>query len=91
MAIVELHTTGLAKGGDAVAREASGRVVFVEGALAGERVEAEIVDERRDFARARARRVLVAAPERVEPPCPVVARGCGGATCSTRRSTRSAR
>jgi 23S rRNA (uracil1939-C5)-methyltransferase len=78
MAIVELHTTGLAKGGDAVAREASGRVVFVEGALAGERVEAEIVDERRDFARARARRVLVAAPERVEPPCPMVARGCGG-------------
>ena len=78
MAIVELHTTGLAKGGDAVAREASGRVVFVEGALGGERVEAEIVDERRDFARARARRVLVAAPERVEPPCPMVARGCGG-------------
>jgi 23S rRNA (uracil1939-C5)-methyltransferase len=85
MAIVELETTGLAKGGDAVAREASGRVVFVEGALAGERVEAEIVDERRDFARARARRVLVAAPERVAPPCPAVARGCGG--CDLQHAT----
>lgn len=78
MAIVELHTTGVAKGGEAVAREPSGRVVFVEGALPGERVEAHVVDEKRAFARAHLVRVLDPAPSRVVPPCPVIARGCGG-------------
>ncbi|HEX7094604.1 MAG TPA: TRAM domain-containing protein [Acidimicrobiales bacterium] len=78
MPIVQLRTTGFAKGGDAVAREPSGRVVFVDGALAGELVEAEVVEEHRDFARARLVRVIDAASHRVEPPCPMVARGCGG-------------
>lgn len=88
MAIVELQTTGVAKGGDGVAREASGRVVFVEGALPSERVEALIVDERRDFARARTTRVLDAAPTRVVPPCPALAQGCGG--CDLQHATVAA-
>jgi 23S rRNA (uracil1939-C5)-methyltransferase len=75
---IEVQTTATAKGGEAVARESSGRVVFVEGALAGEVVRAELTEERRDFARARVVSVLEAAPERVEPPCPMVAAGCGG-------------
>jgi 23S rRNA (uracil1939-C5)-methyltransferase len=78
MAIVQLRTTGVAKGGEAVAREASGRVVFVEGALAGELVAAELTEERRDFARARVLSVIEPAPDRVDPPCPVVRAGCGG-------------
>jgi 23S rRNA (uracil1939-C5)-methyltransferase len=78
MSLVELRTTGAAKGGEAVAREPSGRVVFVEGALAGEVVTAELVDERRDFARARVVSVLERAEARVEPPCPAVHAGCGG-------------
>jgi 23S rRNA (uracil1939-C5)-methyltransferase len=83
--LLELRTTGVAKGGEAVAREASGRVVFVEGALAGEVVEAELVEERRDFARARAVQVRVASPDRVEPPCPVLRAGCGG--CDLQHAT----
>jgi 23S rRNA (uracil1939-C5)-methyltransferase len=59
--------------------------VFVEGALAGETVTVDIVDERRDFARGRTARVVVASPDRVEPPCPNVARGCGG--CDLQHAT----
>lgn len=83
--IVELRTTAIAKGGDAVAREASGRVVFVEGALAGEVVEAELVAERHDYARARVLRVVDAAAGRAVPPCPMVERGCGG--CDLQHAT----
>ena len=71
-------TTGVAAGGDGLAREDDGRVVFVPGALPGERVLIEVVEERRDFARARLVEVTDASPARVAPPCPEVARGCGG-------------
>jgi 23S rRNA (uracil1939-C5)-methyltransferase len=75
---VELTTTAIAAGGDAVARDADGKVAFVTGALPGERVLAEITEERHDFNRAVAVEILDAAPSRVTPPCPHVARGCGG-------------
>ncbi len=75
---LELETTGWAVGGEAVARDDGGRVVFVAGAVPGERVEVEVLDERPTFARARVIQVLAAAPERVSPPCPTVAEGCGG-------------
>lgn len=68
----------MAVGGEAVAREPGGRVVFVAGALPDEEVRAEVVDERTSFARAVVTDVLTASPDRVEPPCPHVARGCGG-------------
>jgi 23S rRNA (uracil1939-C5)-methyltransferase len=74
----ELHVTGVAVGGDGIAREPTGRVVFVTGALPGERVTAEVIAERRDHARAVAVDVLEASPDRVVPPCPFVAAGCGG-------------
>jgi len=70
--------TAVAVGGDGVAREASGRVVLVAGALPGERVRAEVVAERRDHARAVTIDVLDASADRVAPPCPFVAAGCGG-------------
>lgn len=76
--VADLRITGAAVGGDGVAREPSGRVVFVEGALPGELVSARLVDERRDHARAVVTRVTEPAPARVEPPCPFVAAGCGG-------------
>lgn len=76
---VQLRTgTAVAAGGDAIARLPDGRVAFVEGALPGELVDAEVVDSRRDFARARAVGVLDASPERVRPPCPWARAGCGG-------------
>lgn len=73
-----VRITGVAVGGDGVGREASGRVVFVSGALPGELVATQTVEERRDHARAVAVDVVEASPGRVAPPCPFVAAGCGG-------------
>jgi len=65
-------------GGDGLARLADGRVVFVPGALPGERVDAEIVGAKRDFARGRVERITSPHEQRVVPPCPAWHRGCGG-------------
>lgn len=73
-----LTVTGLAAGGEGVARDSNGRVVLVEGALPGERVEAELWQERASYARARVVAVIESSPDRARPPCPHVARGCGG-------------
>jgi len=72
--------TGLAAGGDGIARLDDGRVVFCEGALPAERVRIEVVEQRRDYARARVVEVLDASEARQVPPCPHLARGCGGCT-----------
>jgi 23S rRNA (uracil1939-C5)-methyltransferase len=74
---VELTVGELAHGGAAVAR-IDGRVVFVEGAIPGETVEAEVTHRRKDFWRAQATAVLDPAAARVEPPCPFFKAGCGG-------------
>ena len=73
-----LRVTAVAAGGDGVAREPSGRVVLVAGALPGELVDAAVVDQRRDHARAEVVAVREAAPGRADPPCPFVTAGCGG-------------
>jgi 23S rRNA (uracil1939-C5)-methyltransferase len=75
---VPVRITGVAVGGDGLAREDGGRVLLVADALPGELVRASIVDERRNHARAVADEVVEPAAERVEPPCPFVAAGCGG-------------
>lgn len=75
---VELRITGIAAGGDAIAREPSGRVVFVTGALPGELVAVDVVEERKDFARATVAAVVDAAPGRRSVPCAHAADGCGG-------------
>jgi 23S rRNA (uracil1939-C5)-methyltransferase len=74
----ELRAERIAAGGDAIAREPDGRVVFVPGALPGELVRVTLVEERTDFARASLDEVLEPSPDRVGPPCPFVAQGCGG-------------
>ncbi len=73
-----LRIDKLVAGGDGLAHADDGRVVFVPGTVAGETVEAEITDSRRDFARARLLRVVEASSDRREPPCAHVADGCGG-------------
>jgi 23S rRNA (uracil1939-C5)-methyltransferase len=75
---VHLEARAVAAGGDAIARDADGRVVFVEGALPGESVLAEVVEEKRDYSRARVVEVVTPSPGRVTPPCAGVAAGCGG-------------
>ncbi len=74
---MQLTVGELAHGGSALAR-VDGRVVFVEGAIPGETVEAEITHRRKDFWRAQATAVLEAASTRVDPPCPYFKAGCGG-------------
>jgi tRNA/tmRNA/rRNA uracil-C5-methylase (TrmA/RlmC/RlmD family) len=77
---VELDIGPVAHGGHCVARW-DGRVVFVRHALPGERVRIEVTEghEQSRFLRADAVEVLVAAPGRVERPCPWAGPGlCGG-------------
>jgi 23S rRNA (uracil1939-C5)-methyltransferase len=76
--VLRLVPTAMAAGGAAVAREPSGRVVLVDGALPGETVDAVLSEERSSYARARVSAVLEPSPDRVAPPCRHVARGCGG-------------
>lgn len=68
----------MATDGRAVARLASGKVVFVEGALPGEAVLAAISVERSSFAEAHVASVLEPSPDRIVEPCPRVGQGCGG-------------
>jgi 23S rRNA (uracil1939-C5)-methyltransferase len=75
---VELTTTAVVAGGDAIARDADGRVVFVEGALPGEVVRVALTETRRDFSRGRVVEVVSPSPDRVDAPCPAFGRGCGG-------------
>lgn len=78
MPVVTLRPDRFAVGGEAIAREESGRVVFVRGALPGETVTAALTTEKRDWARGHAVDVLEASPHRVTPPCPSRRAGCGG-------------
>ncbi len=78
MPVVTLRPDRFAAGGEAIAREDSGRIVFVRGALPGETVTAELTTEKRDWARGHAVDVVDASPDRVTPPCPSRRAGCGG-------------
>jgi 23S rRNA (uracil1939-C5)-methyltransferase len=81
-----LVETGRAEtGGGAVGHLADGRVVFVDGALPDERVAVELTEERERFARGRVVEVVASNPDRVVPPCPALARGCGG--CDLQHAT----
>ncbi len=73
-----LVVDGIATGGEGVGRDAGGRAVFVAGALPGERVQVEVVEEHPRYARARLVAVVEPSPDRRPPPCPHVAEGCGG-------------
>lgn len=75
---VTVEVTRIVAGGDGMARDDTGRVVFVAGALPGEAARVEVHHQRRDFAKATAVEVLRPSPLRVEPPCRFVAAGCGG-------------
>lgn len=52
-------------GGDGLGRLGDGRVVFVQGAWAGENVKAEIVEEKRHYVKARLVEVVDGSPDRI--------------------------
>jgi 23S rRNA (uracil1939-C5)-methyltransferase len=75
--VTSLYIESLAYGGDAIARLDDGRTAFVSGAVPGDTVLAETVEERDRFVRMRTIEVVSASPDRVAPPCPYFGE-CGG-------------
>ena len=65
-------------GGEVMAHDGAGRVVFVRGAVPGDEVAATTIEQRRSWRRAVVTDVLRPGPSRVEPPCPQRRLGCGG-------------
>ncbi len=75
--MVKLNVHALDAGGHGIARNSEGKVVFVEGALAGETVDAQLVRSKPKFDLARTLHVLKESSGRREPPCPYY-ESCGG-------------
>ena len=67
---VEVTIDSLAHGGAGVGRADAGFVVFVRGAVPGDRVRARIEKAKRSFAEARLEAVVEPSPERLEPNTP---------------------
>ncbi len=79
---MQLKIEKLVYGGDGLARLAAdergaGKTVFVPFSIDGEQVEAQILEQKPGFARARLERVIAPSPDRIEPSCPYFPR-CGG-------------
>jgi len=77
----ELFITDLNDDGQGVAR-LDDFVVFVDGALPGETVDADLFSRRKHYALAAVREIIIPSPERIDPECPHF-HVCGGCTlCS---------
>ena len=64
---VEIDIQKNVYGGDGLGRLGDGRVVFVSGAFAGEKVRAEITEQKKRYAKASLVEVLEPSPDRIEP------------------------
>lgn len=74
--MTELEITDIAFGGDGVARQ-NGAVYFVPFTALGDRIQARVVQESKNFRRAEIVSILEPGPGRTEPPCPYYG-NCGG-------------
>ncbi len=84
--VVELVMEKMADRGKCLAYH-NGQVVFVPHTLAGERVRAKVVKQRKKFAEAQLLTVLEPSPNRVQPPCEYFG-SCGGCTLQTTSYTQ---
>ena len=75
---IELDISALGSQGQGIGRY-EGYAVFVEGALAGEIVRAQVIKVTASYGVGKLLSVFSPSPERIAPPCPVFAR-CGGCT-----------
>src|SRR5512134_1920100 len=66
--LAELDVADLAFGGRALAR-AGGYIVFIDGALPGDRVEARVYRRKPHYAEARTERIVTPSPDRVPAVC----------------------
>lgn len=74
--MTELEIIDIAFGGDGVARQ-NGAVYFVPFTAQGDRIQARVVKESKNFRRAEIVSILDPGPGRAEPPCPYYGH-CGG-------------
>ena len=75
---LDLDVESLAYGGKGIARR-NGYVVFVSGALPGDRVRAQVTKAKRGYADASTREILRASPDRLPPRCDHGGEPCPGA------------
>jgi len=75
--IYELWVSDLSRAGAGVAKDDSGRVIFIPFTAPGDRVSARIINQKSKYAQAELLTVLQASAQRQEPKCPVFGR-CGG-------------
>ncbi|PKO01762.1 MAG: hypothetical protein CVU43_11420 [Chloroflexi bacterium HGW-Chloroflexi-5] len=66
----EIELTAHSFGGDTIGKLPDGKTIFIPFGIAGECVEAEIVDSKKSFARGRIKRVLRESPKRIKARCP---------------------
>ncbi len=74
----ELEVDRVAAGGDGLGTAPDGRVVFVPGSVPGDRLNVAVVQQKKQFIRGRIESIIEGSLDRVGPPCPHVAEGCGG-------------
>ena len=86
--LIELRAERMVAGGDVLSHAPDGRVVFIDGALPGELVNAQLNQVRKDHCKASVVEILEPSSDRVTPVCPHVAGGCGG--CSWQHAQPSA-
>ncbi len=73
-----IHAERFVAGGEALAHDADGRVVFLRGGVPGDTVVTETIEDKGDWSRALVAEVIEPSPDRVEPPCLRRRQGCGG-------------
>ena len=66
---MKLTIESMTYGADGLAHADNGKAVFVQGAVAGDTVEAEVVQDGKSFMRARTTEILEPSPNRIQPPC----------------------
>ena len=74
--IIEIDVQDMAFGGKGLAR-IDGMAVFVDQAVAGDRVAARIIRKRKQYAEARVLKLMTPSPDRIAAPCPYSGY-CGG-------------
>lgn len=78
MQLSDVAITDVATGGDGIGHAPDGRIAFVAGAVVGDRVDVAVTEEKPRMLRGVVADVVEASGDRVTPPCPHVAEGCGG-------------
>lgn len=73
---MEIELEKWSHGGEALAF-VDKKPVFVPGGVPGDRVQVNMISEKKQYGRALIQNILQAGPERIEPPCPVY-QECGG-------------